>query len=108
MSTCQTSCPGGGMPVAVIALRLSAACLQHCIKTGCLEATNTQRILCLKTKTALNNNTLSKLEDYKDYNRFSSNSTLTARACGQCACVNPKYRPLVFGGYTSLLMLLQH
>ena len=61
-----------------------------------------------RQRIALNNNTLSKLEDYKDYSRFSSNSTLTAQACGQCACVNPKYRPLVFGGYTSLLTLLQH
>ena len=55
------------MPVAVIALRLSGVCLWHCIKTGYLEAKNTQRKLHLKTKTALDNDKLSKLEDYKDY-----------------------------------------
>ena len=56
-------------------------------------------------KIALDNNTLSKFEDY---NRYCSNSTLNAHACGQSAWVNPKYHPLVFGGDTSLLTLLQH
>ena len=51
---------------------------------------------------------LHKLEDYKDYNRYWSNSSLTAHTCGQCTSVNPKYHPLVFGGNTSLLTLLQH
>ena len=107
-STGRTSCPGGWAPVAVIDLRLSATCLQHCIKTGYLEETNTQRKLCLKTKTALDNNTLSKLEDYKDYNWYSSNFTLTVHACGQCTCVNLIYCLLVFSSDTSLLTLLQH
>ena len=48
------------------------------------------------------------LGGWEDYNRYSSNLNLTARACGQCTCVDPKYHPLVFGSNASLLMLLQH